>query len=400
MSKYFISADNLILANGKECITNGGVLISDSLIEWVGSISEAPNLNEAKVFHYKESSILPGLIDSHVHLSLTGTPDPWNEMQNDSVALATIKATKSALQTLQNGVTYVRDMGSKEGIVIDVAKAIDSGIIFGSRILPSGRCITMTGGHAYPIGIEVDGEFEARKAARQDLKHGAKSLKVIASGGVLTPGVAPGSPQLSIEEMKAVVDEAHKAGFLVGAHAHGTQGIKNALHANCDTIEHCSYLDEESIDLFLEKGATMVSTLIATNSLISDLKNPGVPSYVVDKIQKHAEKESQSLEKAILHRVKIIAGSDSGTALNPHNQLIKEIELLVSHGMGEFNALQACTCIPAKLFGLDTKVGSLDVGKFADILVVRGNPLTNIFSLENALLVIKGGQFAYRCQDT
>jgi len=392
MSKLFITADLFLISNNKDQLQAGGMLIEDSTIEWIGPLLNAPNVESAEKINFPNCTILPGLIDSHVHLSLTGKPDPWEEMVNDTPVIAAIKATESAKKTLQYGVTYVRDMGSKNGVVIEVGQAIDQNIIHGSQVIATGRCIVMTGGHAYPIGVEIDGEDKARRAARLELKKGAKGLKVMATGGVLTPGVEPGSPQLTIREMLAVTEEAHKAGFLVGAHAHGTEGIKNAIKSNCDTIEHCSYLDDDTIELFLQKGTTMVSTLIATELLISKIDDPRIQPYVAKKIKTHAGFESKSLRKAIKAGIEIIAGSDSGTAFNPHNQLIQEIKLLVSHGMTEISAIKAATIKPAKKFGKSDSIGSLDKGKAADFLVVDGNPLTNIESLEKIHAVFKNGE--------
>jgi imidazolonepropionase-like amidohydrolase len=393
MNKTLIFADRLLDGQNPTWIETGGLMISEDVIQWVGEKARAPESSDKTVRNFPGCTILPGLVDAHVHLSMMGTSDPWSEMQQDSPPKAALKAARNAHATLLSGVTTVRDLGSKEGVVIKVAEAVEEGLIVGSRILPAGRCIVMTGGHGYAIGVEVDGESEARKAAREEMKAGAQVLKLMATGGVLTPGVEPGSPQLTIEEMRAVTEEAHKAGRKVAAHAHGCQGIKNAILAGVDTVEHCSYLDAEAIDLFHEKGATMVSTLLATMLLIWNLENAKLPSYVVEKIIKHVDHEVASLEMAINAGVKIAAGTDAGSGVNPHNQFLRQLELLAKHGMTEMEAIQAGTRISAETLGLAEKIGTLEPGKFADILIVRGNPLTDLQAVGDIVAVIKQGKW-------
>ena len=393
MENTLIFADRLLDGQKPKGIESGGLMISEGMIQWVGEKAHSPERSEITVRSFPGCTILPGLVDAHVHLSMMGVSDPWNEMQMDSVPRAALKAARNAQVSLHAGVTTVRDLGSKEGVVIKVAKAVEEGLIIGSRILPSGRCIVMTGGHGFAIGVEVDGEDEARKAARKEMKDGAQVLKVMATGGVLTPGVEPGSPQLTIEEMRAITEEAHKANRKVAAHAHGCQGIKNAILAGVDTIEHCSYLDNEAIDLFQKKGSTMVSTLLATMLLIWNLEDAKMPRYIVEKITKHVDHEVASLEFAIRAGIKIAAGTDAGSGVNPHNQLSKQLELLVKHGMTEMEAIQAGTRISAETLGLAETTGSLEIGKVADILIVKGNPLADIRTIGNISAVIKQGKW-------
>lgn len=393
MKKLLILADRLIDGTGRPPVEKGGVLIAEGIIEWVGPNADRSNDSQTEVREYSDCTILPGLVDAHVHLSMMGTADPWSEMVGDTTTLAALKAARNAKTTLLCGITTVRDLGSKEGGVTDVAKAIDEGLLEGASVQSAGRCIVMTGGHGYSIGVEVDGADEARKAAREELKSGARALKVMATGGVLTPGVEPGSPQLTVEEMRAVTDEAHKAGRKVAAHAHGSQGIKNALAAGCDTIEHCSYLDEEAIGLFQETGAIMVSTLLATMQLIWQIDDAGLPKYVVDKIKNHVDHEIASLEMAIRAGLEIAAGTDAGSGVNPHNQLHKQLALLVEHGMTAIQAIRAGTEVSAKALGLSDEIGTLEVGRKADILLVKGDPLADIETLGNVSTVIKAGSF-------
>lgn len=390
--KVFFVADRLIDGVNPRPLLEGGVLVENGEIRRVGRLDRAEEEAGVDIRRFPGCTLLPGLVDAHVHLSTMGSEDPWGEMLADSTTRAALKAVRNAQATLRCGVTTVRDLGSKEGVVIQVAKAIEEGLLPGVRVLPAGRCIVMTGGHGYAIGAEVDGADEARKAARQDLKAGARALKVMATGGVLTPGVEPGSPQLTIEEMRAVTEEAHKAGCRVAAHAHGNQGIKNALLAGCDTIEHCSYLDEEAIELFRSKGAIMVSTLLATMQLIWNIGRSRLPEYVVEKIKRHVHGETASLELAIRAGIRIAAGTDAGSGVNPHNPLPKQLALLAEHGMTAMQAIQAGTIVSAQALGLEDRIGSLEAGKRADLLIVRGDPLADLRALGEIAAVVQDGR--------
>lgn len=393
MKDLLVVGEWLIDGTGQPSVEKGAVLASEGCIKWVGSVGELPEGMDAEVKDVPGCTILPGLIDAHVHLSMMGGADPWAEMIGDSITRGALKAAYNAKITLLVGVTTVRDMGSKGGSVIEVARAIEEGLLEGTHVQTAGRAIVMTGGHGYAFGREVDGADEARKAAREDLKMDARVLKVMATGGVLTPGVEPGSAQLTIEEMRAVAEEAHKAGRKVAAHAHGTEGIKNALRAGIDSIEHCSYLDEEGVELFYKTGAYMVSTLIASMLLIRNVDDPRLPEYVVKKIGRHIDHEVASLEMAIRARLKIAAGSDAGSALNPHNQLAKQVALLVKHGMSPMEAIQAATKVSSEVLGMAKEIGTLEKGKVADILIVKGNPLKDINTLEGPVAIVKSGKW-------
>lgn len=393
MKDLLVVGEWLIDGTGQPSVEKGAVLASGGCIKWVGSVGELPEGMDAEVKDVPGCTILPGLIDAHVHLSMMGGADPWAEMIGDSISRGALKAAHNAKTTLLVGVTTVRDMGSKGGSVIEVARAIEEGLLEGAHVQAAGRAIVMTGGHGYAFGREVDGVDEARKAAREELKMDARVLKVMATGGVLTPGVEPGSAQFTIEEMRAVAEEAHKAGRKVAAHAHGTEGIKDALRAGIDSIEHCSYLDEEGVELFYKTGAYMVSTLIASMLLIRNVDDPRLPEYVVKKIGRHIDHEVASLQMAIRARLKIAAGSDAGSALNPHNQLAKQVALLVKHGMSPMEAIQAATKVSSEVLGRAKEIGTLEKGKVADILVVKGNPLKDINTLEESVAIVKSGKW-------
>jgi imidazolonepropionase-like amidohydrolase len=219
-------------------------------------------------------------------------------------------------------------------------------------------------------------------------------LKVIATGGVITEQGTPGATAMTLPELSAAVEEAHKAGLRVAAHAHGTEGIKNALRAGVDTIEHASYLDDEAIELFLERDAWMVSTLIASERLMPHLDDPEMPAHVRDKIRDHTSQEAASLERAIEADVHIAAGTDAGTGYNPHGGLPEQIALLVRHGMTVERALTAATRDAACAVGLSETHGRLATGRRADLLVVDGDPFADLTALHNVHAVYLGGRLA------
>lgn len=392
--------DQLILADGiidgvsDEPLQDYAVMVSRGRVRWIGSADRAPAGDYSRI-EYEGCTLLPGLIDAHVHLTLDGTIDPWNEMVTDSAAIASMKAGKNLKRTLQSGVTTVRDLGSKDGLVIDIAAAIDKGLFEGPRVIAAGRCICMTGGHGYPLGMEVDGEAEARKAARIEMKRGARVLKVMATGGVITPIVEPGAPQLTLSELMAVVEEGHKGGRRVAAHAHGAEGIKNALRAGCDTIEHSSYLDEEAIQLYKTTDAAMVSTLIASMNPMREIDNPEMPEYLVRKLKVHAQRESQSLRDAIQAGIRLGTGTDAGAVLTPHGQMGGQLELLVEHGMTPIQAINTGTMGSAEAIGVNEEFGSLEPGKVADIFLVEGQPAQRIEDLMNVRAVYLGGNLVW-----
>ena len=215
------------------------------------------------VIDLQGKTLLPGLINAHCHICMDAGPDPFAALGRLSQAEAVLKAAKRCERMLKNGITTARDLGGFHYVELALRDAIAAGDFPGPRLLCAGLLITMTGGHGWPIGLESDGPDEVRKSARQNLKHGVDCLKFMATGGVLTPGVEPGSPQLSEEEMRAGVEEARHAGRRTASHAQGTTGIKNALRAGIDTIEHGIYLDDEAIEMMLKQGAVFVPTLAA-----------------------------------------------------------------------------------------------------------------------------------------
>jgi imidazolonepropionase-like amidohydrolase len=261
-----------------------------------GRIAEGPLGDGARVIDIGGRTVLPGLINVHVHLTLDGEPNPAQTVAQQRGARGAARILRNAERTLRAGVTTVRDLGAGDHGLLELRGEL------GPRTLAAGRCITMTGGHGHFIGVEADGAVEIARAVRLELKAGADVVKLIASGGVLTPGTAPGAPSLSRTELAAGIEEAHKAGRRAAAHAIGTQAIKNALAAGIDTVEHGSYLDDEAIALLCERGATLVSTLSAYHQVVAHGRAAGIPADAVAKAEAAIEANSRSFQAAVRGR--------------------------------------------------------------------------------------------------
>jgi imidazolonepropionase-like amidohydrolase len=340
--------------------------------------------------------LLPGLIDCHVHLTASGDPDELNNVRNDSMALRAWRAAGYAERTLRAGVTTVRDLGATERLNIEMAKSVESGVFAGPRILAAGLGVTMTGGHGHGfIAREADGPDDVRKAVREQLRAGAGAIKLFASGGVMTPGVDPRSPSLTEEELRAGVEEAHKAFRVVAAHAQATDGIKNAIRAGVDSIEHGVWLDEEAIEMMCERGTYLVPTLTAPYLIAKGGPESGIPQYMIDKGHQVLEDHLDSYKRALAAGVRVAMGTDQGTPHNRPGHNAQEIVRMADAGLSAGAAVLAATRWAAELLQLQEQCGELKAGLAADVLVLDADPLADINLLindERIRAVVKGGQ--------
>lgn len=386
--------DGRVFVGNGEVVENASVLVEDDkIVSIVNDVSQIPD--DTQKIPIGNNTLFPGFIDCHVHLAMNGDPDPLNSLANDSVPMATIKAAKNAEKTLAAGVTTVRDLGGSNGIDLGLKQAVSQGLIRGPRILVSAQLICMTGGHGWPIGREADGPDEVRKAAREQIKAGADQIKMMATGGVLTPGVEPGCPQLTYEELKAGVEEAQRADKKTATHAMGSKGIMDALKAGIDSIEHGIYLNQEIISFMKENRRFFVPTIAALHNIEEAGIEGGIPDWAVKKTAVVAPHHRKSIIDAHDAGVAIAMGTDAGTPYNYHGNNLVEIVLLASHGLTTMEALMAATSVAAEVVGLEDKIGTIEPGKFADLVLVRDNPLKDIKLLNNAdaiIQVVKDGK--------
>jgi imidazolonepropionase-like amidohydrolase len=341
---------------------------------------------------------MPGLIDAHIHLDMHGMPDTYHESLVED-KLRTIRATIEMGNTIRSGITTVRNAGSANYIDIAVKKAVDDGLVIGPRIMASGRIICMlTAGNEYFKGLyrEADGVDENRRAAREQLKEGADHLKVMATGAIMNPGGLPGAPHLNIEEIKAVVEEGLKMGKYTAAHAHGAEGIKNAIKAGVRTIEHGTLADDQALKMMADHNVFLTSTLSSNFWMINATHQNGIPQFMFDKAKDVARIRKENLRRALDRGVRVIMGTDAGTPYNYHGKNAMELVQYVTEGlMSEAEAIRASTAAAAEALGLSDQIGTIESGKYADLLVLKKDPLQDISCLlkhENIEAIFKGGQ--------
>src|SRR3954449_439684 len=361
--------------------------------------------SDAEVVDVGDLTLLPGLMDMEVNLVLGGPnhESPLNPVQDDP-AVRPLRAVANARRTLRSGFTTVRNLGlfvQTGGLLLDVAvkKAIDLGWIDGPRVVPAGHAITPTGGHLdptmfqalaphiMPLTVEegiANGISEVRKAVRYQIKHGAQLIKVCASGGIMSHTGAAGAQQYSDEELRAIADEAHRAGLKVAAHAHGNDGIRAAIEAGIDCIEHGSLASDETLELMVERGTFLVPTTYLADGM--DVSH--APPELQAKAAEVFPRAKQTISKAVQAGARRAVGTDAPAI--PHGKNAKEILALVDRGMSPLQALRAATTVAAELISVEDR-GRLEAGLLADVIGVPGNPLDDIAVVEQVRFVMKGG---------
>jgi imidazolonepropionase-like amidohydrolase len=392
-----------------ELIEPGDLLVDGERIVEVAQTSVPDG---AVVVDLGDLTLLPGLMDMEVNL-LMGGPDhrsPLVPVQDDP-AVKTLRGVANARRTLRSGFTTVRNLGlfvQTGGILLDVAlkKAIDLGWIDGPRVVPAGHAITPTGGHldptmfqafapnVLPLTVEegiADGVAEVRKAVRYQIKHGAQLIKVCASGGVMSHTGPAGAQQYSDEELRAVADEAHRAGLKVAAHAHGDDGIRAAIEAGIDCIEHGSLMSDETLDLMIERGTFLVPTTYLADGMDTSQAAPELQAKAAEVFPR----AKRTISKAIERGARIACGTDAPAI--PHGRNAKELIALVDRGMTPVQAIRAATTVAAELIDVEDR-GRLEPGLLADVIAVPGDPTADITVTEQVRFVMKGGQ-VYRHDD-
>jgi len=390
MDRTVLVGATVIDGTGAPPVSGRAVVVEGDRIVAVVGEREAPG---GRVKRLDGLTLLPGLINCHVHLCFGGEADPGVAMLKDAYAATVIKATLRARDTVEAGVTTVRDLGGRDYAELSVRDAVRAGLVPGPRLLCAGRGVCITGGHGWHlIGRECDGPDEARKAVREQVKAGADVIKLFATGGVMTPGVDPNSAQLTLDEVRAAIEEARKANRRTAAHAQGSEGIANCLDGGITTIEHGIYLTEELCQRMARAGVALVPTLIAPAAIVRGGLAAGIPDFAVRKSEAVVERHTESFQMALRLGVPIAAGTDAGTPLNGHGSMVPELELMVKAGQAPLDVIHSATAVAARVLGLEPETGRVAPGLAADLLAVAGNPLDRIGALDEVRMVIARGR--------
>lgn len=396
-----IKAGKLIDTEKGVVLESQVILIDSNRIVDVGPKVVIPD--GAEVIDLGTATVLPGLIDCHVHI--TGDPGKnyYEDIFRETDIDQAVKAHIYARRTLEAGFTLCRNAGAHNLIDVSLRNAINAGEIAGPRLLVSAFAIGSTGSHADLTGFNpnidwkynkdytgvADGIDEIKKRVRNNVKWGADWIKFMATAGVLSEEESVGAPQYSFEEMKALCDEAHLWGKKVCAHAHGAEGIKMAIKAGVNSVEHCSLVDDEGIALMKKKGVYLVPTIYAVDYIIEKYAAKGYPEKIMEKARKLRTQKNDCFRKAVKAGVKIAYGTDAAVIPNGWNG--RDFKYMVEFGMTPMQAIQSATIHAADLLDHKTKAGSITKGKFADIIAVYGNPIEDISILERVRFVMKDG---------
>ncbi len=401
----YIRAGHLFDATGETVRDNVVIVVRDDRIQSVGPAASVTIPAGAAVIDLSKATVLPGLIDCHTHLGARA--DRYDEIYafKDTPFQSAFAAVINARATLEAGFTSVRDVGSPPFLAVDLRNSVNEGFIPGPRIVASGPGISITGGHGdlnnfspqtrvtmFPEERDfaiADGADQVRHVVRSQVKYGVDVIKILATGGVLSKGDSPGAPQFTLEELKVAADEAHMAGRKIAAHAHGTQGIKNAILAGIDSIEHASLIDDEGIRLSKERGVYLVMDIYNDDYILGKAIEFGLPKENVEKEKMVGRLQRENFEKAVKGGAKMAFGTDAG--VYPHGDNAKQFFYMVKFGLTPAQAIRAATWNAADLIGRLKDVGTIEAGKYADIIAVSGDPLKDVKALESVGFVMKGG---------
>jgi imidazolonepropionase-like amidohydrolase len=392
-----IHAGHVLDVKTGKLLSDQTIVIEDGKIVSVGSAMSAKPPADAILIDLSKATILPGLIDAHTHLT-------YEQFGYESLAISlprqTLIGAKNARITLQAGFTTVRNVGAEGYTDVALRDAINAGDVPGPRMLVSGPALGITGGHCdntllpfeyHSVADGVaDGIAAVQHKVRENIKYGSDLIKVCATGGVLSKGDDPQASQFTLEEMKAIVADAHRLGRKVAAHAHGAQGILWASQAGVDSIEHGSYIDDASIAEMKKDGTYLVPTLYLGDWFLANAEKNHVPDFYLAKAKTVMPIARQNVAHAFASGVKVAFGTDA--AVYPHGLNAREFAVMVKLGLTPLQAIQAATVNAADLLGWSGKVGSLDAGAWADIVAVDGDPLKDVTTLERVKFVMKGGE--------
>ena len=383
MTKFFVHAKLMIDGVSDTPKKDQLIKIEDDKIVSIENYHEV----EEDVIH--ANVVTPGFFNCHVHIM---EPVGFDSKREFSLIEKIFYAQKHCKDYLESGVTFIRVVGTENNYDLQIKEAIQNNDFQGPHMYCAGKVICMTGGHGWQEGIEADGKDACLKAVRTQLRSGVDLIKMMATGGVMTKGVEPGNAQFSVDEMKVMIEEAHKAGRKTATHAQGLQGIKNALYAGIDSIEHGCFLDEECLELMKEQNTFLVPTVCAPQCIIDKGVENGVAKYMVDKTLKVKDAHVKSVKKAYEKGIQIALGTDAGTPFNYHNNTAYEMELLARLNISNMDILKIATINSARCVGVEKDYGSIEVGKHADLVCLNENPLENISNVRKINRVIQSGK--------
>jgi imidazolonepropionase-like amidohydrolase len=377
-------------------LTQHGVLLEGERIARIAPISEFEGYQGEEVVLDDAATLLPGLIDCHVHLCFDAESNPGEITEKMRPGAVAVRALVNAQRTLSGGITAIRDCGGKDYLEFAARDACNRGQFQGPTIRASGRMICMTGGHGNRFGRVADGIEEVVKAVREQVHAGSDLVKIMATGGVMTPGVDPEDAHYSAEEMAAGIAEGHRFHKPCASHAQGTEGILNAVRGGIDSIEHGIFLSDKCIEEMLERRTYLVPTLAALKHILS-AGDQGIPEYVIEKATRVSETHQRSIKIFYEAGGRIAMGTDAGTPFNHHGENAQELRYMVDVGISPMDAIIFSTANAADLMRLE-KTGRIQEGATADLLVVEGNPLEDIDAVADRArhrLVIKRGAIAH-----
>ena len=400
---YYLHAGKLFNSKEGKMLDNMTIIVSGNKITDIKKGFEIPKNDNSVIIDLKDSTVMPGFIDLHVHIESEYNPEKYlNEFTAEESEIA-FSSLKFAKRTLMAGFTTVRDLGGS-GVNISLRNAINKGEVIGPRIFTAGKAIGTTGGHADPTngwkksiagdpgpqdGV-INGVDDARKAVRERYKNGADVIKITATGGVMSIAKNGQNPQFTVEEIKAICETANDYDMIVAAHAHGDEGIQRAVIGGVHTIEHGTLLSEESMKLMKQYGTYYVPTITAGKEVAANAKIPGYyDELVVPKALAIGPKIQSTTERAYKAGVNIAFGSDAGVF--PHGKNAKEFKYMNEAGIPVIECLQAATIVNAKILSMENEIGQIEKDFIADIVATKSNPEDDISSLENVTFVMKKG---------
>lgn len=398
-AQTYVSAARMVDPASGRMIADPAILIEEGNIVSVSSRLTMKPPAGAETIDLGEKTILPGLIDMHTHLIGDASLGGYSGIGETREA-AMIWGVVNAQSTLMAGFTTVRNVGAGDFADVALRDAINNGLVAGPRMYVSGPSISIIGGHCGDYNLlpndfhmrgagVATGPWEMRAKVRQNIKYGADLIKTCSTGGVFSKGTVPGAEQNTVEELSAIVAEAHQRGLKVASHAHGNQGIKNALKAGVDTIEHASYLDNEAISLAKSKGAYLAMDIYNTDYTQAEGRKNDVLEESLRKDAEIAEIQRESFRAAVKAGAKVIYGTDSG--VYPHGDNALQFAVMVKYGMTPIAAIRSATTLSAEALGKENTLGRIAPGYAADIIAVDGDPTTNIRILEKVPFVMKNG---------